>query len=591
MWSDKETHQDCLGYGTYVEVLANVCTHKDLAPLTLGIFGPWGSGKTSLMEMLRRHIEATKGDKKRKTLWFNAWMYEGREEAQSALIHALLRLLQDDVTIGGEVKQLWDKLKSGASVLKLGKAITKSVITMSPDLDGFVDAFDKESGRIAETMETFETDLRKLMQLVQIDRIVIFIDDLDRCSSTKVIETFETIKLFLNTPTCTFVIGADAEKIKHAVGEVYGVANDKQRQKDYLEKIVQIPFGIPAQDLRDIGCYVGMLIVGQHLNETALNQLTDDRRRFYDATDLSEAFATWTQERPIVFEGGLAPVTKELAAVLPYVDVLARGLRGNPRQIKRFLNILSLRQQLGEANKLDTKPDLLVKFAVLEYAWDDFFSALVANVDAQTGTSELLGQLMTAADTEGKAAASEVLAKYLKEPGLIDFLSAAPAIDGETNLQPYLFLAQTSLGRSQSVGIVTIDESTKSFVKAIEGTDPIPSRAAAKKAAQDSAVAGAVFRQLTTDLATAKDQASIANILGALEIIATAQPDFFKQIGKAFENLNDTNASTALAASTLINAAEKAGVQISKSLKDRFTGSSRIADALSKPRTHGKRGA
>jgi hypothetical protein len=252
---------------------------------------------------------------------------------------------------------------------------------------------------------------------------------------------------------------------------------------------------------------------------------------------------------------------------------------------------LSLRQQLGEANKLDTKPDLLVKFAVLEYAWDDFFSALVANVDAQTGTSELLGQLMTAADTEGKAAASEVLAKYLKEPGLIDFLSAAPAIDGKTNLQPYLFLAQTSLGRSQSVGIVTIDESTKSFVKAIEGTDPIPSRAAAKKAAQDSAVAGAVFRQLTTDLATAKDQASIANILGALEIIATAQPDFFKQISKALENLNDTNASTALAASTLINAAEKAGMQISKSLKDRFTGSSRIADALSKPRTHAKRGA
>jgi predicted KAP-like P-loop ATPase len=123
MWSDKETHQDCLGYSTYVQVLANICTHKDLAPLTLGIFGPWGSGKTSLMEMLRRYIDANKGDKKRKTLWFNAWMYEGSEEARSALIHALLGLLQEEVTVGGEVKELWDKLKKGASVLSLARPL------------------------------------------------------------------------------------------------------------------------------------------------------------------------------------------------------------------------------------------------------------------------------------------------------------------------------------------------------------------------------------------------------------------------------------------------------------------------------------
>ena len=65
MWSDKETHQDCLGYSTYVQVLANVCTLKDLAPLTLGIFGPWGSGKTSLMEMLRRRLGFTDPDPER----------------------------------------------------------------------------------------------------------------------------------------------------------------------------------------------------------------------------------------------------------------------------------------------------------------------------------------------------------------------------------------------------------------------------------------------------------------------------------------------------------------------------------------------
>src|SRR5882724_9334529 len=239
MWSDRETEQDFLGYTSYVNVLAETCTHKDLAPLTLGVFGPWGSGKTSLMKMLLEEVERTKGDKQRKTLWFNAWMYEGREEAQSALIHAILADLQKDVTLVGEIKQLFDKLKSGASVLKLGKFITKSAITMTPDIGGFIDCFKEESEKIAATMESFETDFRKLLALVNIDRIVVCIDDLDRCSSAKVIETFETIKLFLNTPYCTFVIGADAEKIQQAVGEVYKVTDD-QRKKDYLEKIVQI---------------------------------------------------------------------------------------------------------------------------------------------------------------------------------------------------------------------------------------------------------------------------------------------------------------------------------------------------------------
>jgi hypothetical protein len=588
VWSDKETHLDCLGYTTYVEVLANICTHKDLAPLTLGIFGPWGSGKTSLMEMLRRHIESTKGEKKRKTLWFNAWMYEGREEAQSALIHALLRLLQDDVTLVGEAKQLWEKLKSGASVLKLGKAISKSLITMSPDIDGFVDAFEKESGRIAETMESFEHDLRKLMQLVSVDRIVVFIDDLDRCSTGKVIETFETIKLFLNTPTCTFVIGADADKIKHAVGEVYGVANDTQRQKDYLEKIVQIPFGIPAQDLRDIGCYVGMLIVGRHLNDVAWQQLSGDRRRFYEAGDLGGEFAKWVQEKQIAFDGGTGTVTGELSAVIPYIDVLARGLRGNPRQIKRFLNILSLRQQLGKANRLDTKPDLLVKFTVLEYVWDKFFTDLVSNVDVRSGKSELLGKLVEADGTNEAGDASEtLLKKYIQVPGLVEFLKATPAINGETNLQPYLFLAQTSLGRSQSIGIVTIDESTKALILSIESTDPIAARSAATKAAQDPTLGAAVFKQVVNDLATAKEQASMVNMLSGLATIGKAQPELFKSAFSAIEKLDGNNQAISLSVSALITSAEKANIQVGKELKDKFK--SNISEALTKSRTPGKR--
>jgi hypothetical protein len=590
MWSDRETNQDYLGFRTYVSVLATICTHKDLAPLTLGVFGPWGSGKTSLMKMLLEEVERTKGEKQRKTLWFNAWMYEGREEAQSALIHAILADLQKDVTFTGEIKQLCEKLKSGASILKLGKFITKSAVTMTPDIGGFIDCFKEGSEKIAATMESFENDFRKLLALVNIDRIVVCIDDLDRCSSAKVIETFETIKLFLNTPYCTFVIGADAEKIQQAVGEVYGVS-DLKRQKDFLEKIVQIPFSIPAQDVRDIGCYVGMLIVGRHLNEQAWQKLTDSRACFYSPEgSLSEAFRRWVADNRIAVADNKA-IEEELDSILPHVDTLARGLRGNPRQIKRFLNILSLRRQLVEANRLeDAKPDLLVKFAVLEYVWGEFFNTLAETVDPTSGTSELLAEIVSAANGKRQQEQSPTLTAFLGEPGLADFILAEPSIDGDTNLTPYLFLAQTSLSRGSLAGIVSVDDKTKQLVRAIEGVDSLMARAAARRAAaQEPALASAVVRQLLKDLPTARDPTAIANVLGGLSQIGTVHPDLFKTMVRPIADLDGANAAIALAAITLLQKAEESGAEVPEAVKGKFHKASSIAEALSRPRGSGKK--
>jgi hypothetical protein len=571
MWSDRETEQDFLGYTSYVNVLAETCTMKDLAPLTLGVFGPWGSGKTSLMRMLQAKIDQDAAAARARTLWFNAWRYEGREEAQSALIHAVLKKVAEGKTLVQEAKEALDRLTTGAGILKLGKAISKSLITLTPDIDGFIDCFKKESEKIAQTMDEFERDLAKLLSLLEVERMVVFIDDLDRCSSAKVIETFETIKLFLNTPACTFVIGADAAKIQHAVGEVYNVT-DTRRQKDFLEKIVQIPFTIPEQDLRDIACYVGMLIIGRHLGAEHWPQLLSARRGFHTcAGKVEDEIRGWPGKNKALLGGKLREAEEELAAVMPYVESLARGLRGNPRQIKRFLNIISLRRRLARENELDVRQDLLIKLAVLEYVWEEFFTAVVETVDPATGHSALIEEVLKAAHAgDGQQSESKLVTESLGRAGLVEYLLAEPKVASDVDFNPYLFLAQTSLSRGRPAGLQPADEKAKALVQGIESDDALRARAGARQAAaQEPGVAAAVVRILLTDLAAAKEPLPRTNIINGLEAICRSHKEQYPHAVRGLAQVDPAGQdAVAIAATTLFSAAEKAGIDVPADLKE-----------------------
>jgi hypothetical protein len=468
MWSDRETSDDCLGFSSYVESLADVCLEAEIAPLTVGVFGSWGSGKTSLMQMLRAAIDAradqaaTSGAPKIITLWFNAWRYEGKEEIQSALIHAILRELEKDKSLVQDMKDTFDRLKKGASVLKLAKTIAKSAITLTPDFTGLLDAFSDESEKVADTMERFESDFESLFLSGKVGRIIVFIDDLDRCSSDKVVEAFETIKLFLNTPETTFVIGADAAKIEEAISSVYRVERDRKAiySRDYLEKIVQLPFSIPEQRRNDVEAYVAMLVLRGYTTPDGWKRLLTARRDILDAgSDTCAAFTEWVGKNVAMLRAdATATATAHLARALGTTDVLVRGLRGNPRQIKRFLNILELRGRIATANKLHVSADFLTKMTALEYSWPEFFAQVVETA-APDGTSELLAELTKYADRAEKPSEdSPMLSAALDEPGLAEFIAAKPAIDAATDLSPYLFLAQTSLDPKRRPALLPHDE-------------------------------------------------------------------------------------------------------------------------------------
>lgn len=583
MWSDKETLYDCLGYSSYVDVLANVCIQRELAPLTLGIFGAWGSGKTSLMAMLKYRLDQRTDTNKTRTLWFNAWKYEGRDEAQSALIHAILGKLTEGRTLADDAKDVLGRLVKGASVLKLAKFITKTAVTLTPDLTGFLDCFKEQSKEVAETMEQFDSDFEELLRKIEVSHVIVFIDDLDRCPSTKVIETFETIKLFLNVPKCTFVIGADAQRIEQAVGEVYGVS-DARRTKDYLEKIVQLPFNIPVQNPQDIACYVGMLVVGRHLQSNdGWNAFIEQRSMMYQTSaGLGNTLIEWAKANGTYFDTASAVIEKELGEIIPYVSILGDGLRGNPRQIKRFLNILALRRQLASANALEVADALLVKMTVLEYVWEDFFNALVETVDPATGHSPLVQELVNEEPVAAEEK-SELVEGFAEKTHLVTFLKNDPALTANTDLRPYLFLAQTSISRGKEIRLLPPDEKALSLAKSIASADRVMSKAAAlRAAAEEGGTVESVLRHLVNMLTSSRDNRARTHIITGLDAICARHQRFYGDIVKGLEQCDpESNAAVGVAGNTLLANAENAGIGVSPDLKDRFSKAAGVLSVLS----------
>lgn len=572
MWSDRETDVDFLGYSCYVEVLSSVALHPELAPLTLGIFGSWGSGKSSLMRMLRRSIDDAKDDKTL-TLWFNAWRYEGKEEAQSALINAIINEIEAKRPLGETAKELIKKVVNGASVMKVSKFIAKTAVTMTPDFGGFLDLFADESKKLAETMETFDSRFEELLKAVSTERIIVFIDDLDRCGSAKVIETFETIKLFLNTPACTFVIGADAKRIEAAVGDIYSIplADDRSR-RDYLEKIIQIPFNIPQQSLEDIGAYVAMLLICRAPTAEVIASVISERTKLVGSVNLLSDCETWLETNKALLGDGHDPIKADIAATVPYIPILARGLKGNPRQIKRFLNILAVRRQLATTNKLEVKPELLVKLAVLEYVWETLFRAISDTVDPRSGASELLASMLNEEQREDLRKQSPLLAGALQDTDAMQFVLAEPPLVADLDLRQYMFLAQTSLSRQPTTDLLPASAETKQLVSAIESEDRIVSKSAAQRAAGgEKGIAESVVASLCQRFSGVQSETAKTHVVMGLGILASGHPDLYSRVVGLLSTASTVPSAASLFVPDILAKAKENGVAVSSELEAKFT--------------------
>ena len=230
MWLDNASNIDLLFYSPYADTIVNFARTSELTPLTIGLYGSWGAGKSSLLQLIEAKIKSQ--DAKIACVSLNAWQFEDYEDAKVAIMEALLKALKDSKTVfesaGEKIKGLLARInyfKIGKDLLFKGAPYAIGAITGNPlpiavnlsadlltstniseKLQNFSDQYIKsaDSESITENIRKFRDEFEKMLADVKsIDNLVVIIDDLDRCSPDRIIDTLEAIKLFLSVKKTT----------------------------------------------------------------------------------------------------------------------------------------------------------------------------------------------------------------------------------------------------------------------------------------------------------------------------------------------------------------------------------------------------
>lgn len=305
--SDHETSVDLLYYESIARTIVNFIRQSPELPLTVGVHGDWGAGKSSILKMVSGAFESQEGTL---CIWFNGWTFEGFEDAKTVVIETLVTELKRARPTSTKVADAAKKVLRRVDWLKVaqkagGLALTAATGIPSPDLvsslvgavkafaakpadhlsiadaksvlenaSGFLKAAEHEHDGVPEQVHKFREEFQELLDAADITQLVVLIDDLDRCLPETAIATLEAIRLFLHVPKTAFVVAADEAMIEYSVRRHFPelpipAAGMTSYARSYLEKLVQVPFRVPALGLAETRAYVTLLLAGAAVGESA----------------------------------------------------------------------------------------------------------------------------------------------------------------------------------------------------------------------------------------------------------------------------------------------------------------------------------
>lgn len=508
MWSDNETSADLLGCQHLVQVVTSIVKSEALLPATIGVFGDWGSGKSSLLRIVEEELQRTPQDKKDVlVLTFNGWTFEGYEDARTSLMSTILDEVTSKATLTEKGRRLAVKLMSRINVMRvlgsgakaalafgmggpvgLGLAAGASLAADAKDLlhkaesvseDEFKKYIKDEPAHEARrSIREFRKDFEDLIDDTKLKTLVVIIDDLDRCMPDTIIETLEAIKLFLYAKKTAFILGADERLVQYAVRKRFPELPGQQVEvgRDYLEKLVQFPIRILPLGQSEIETYINLLFakIGG-LNDAQFEQARL-RATTGDAGSLMTVRFNYGVAAEILHPSQVSPGFAEDLAMAQRIAPFLANTSGYPRQVKRFLNMVLMRLMMAKARNVVLQQRVMTKLMLLEYFRAASFKKLAELQTAEQGQPAELSQAEASLrpvaepvetaepDPDAKAAvgngekpkkkapAAKPEAKPFEMPTWLsdewsrDWLASEPLL-AEVDLRPYFYFSRDTLGQ------------------------------------------------------------------------------------------------------------------------------------------------
>lgn len=376
---------DKLNFGPYAKTFADIILNPNTeTPLTIGIFGSWGSGKTSLMKMIEARLksdeegaaQSTAPVRKTFTLWFNAWLYSKETTLWRALVMQVISGVQAisdlDQAAKGELDALANQLYRAIGPSEPGDLSIKAADLLAADntagaelrlnlrhgldlLENIAAARQQGAEAAAkalrdqvrqataalereriESLDKFQKQFQDLIEKYVLPRgfMVIFVDDLDRCLPEKAVEVLEAIKLFLDVPGCIFILGIDRDVIERGIRLRYGeLGGAGEREAVQLQ--------VDGEAIK----------VGAASYRNFMQELDVEESDTIDGERYLEKIIQIPFVLPPISPQAMGRFVAQLTPNLPDPRcglVFVRGLEPNPRQVKRTLNIFTLLWTLAQ---------------------------------------------------------------------------------------------------------------------------------------------------------------------------------------------------------------------------------------------------